>query len=87
MCRQRYFDHAAPDGSRPWDRLRRGGVRFRSAAENIAVGYTDPAEVHDGWMHSPGHRRNRLRSRYKRAGVGLYLCNGRTAYWTEVFLD
>lgn len=87
MCERRYFDHAAPDGSKPWDRLRNGGLRFKGAAENIAVGYTDPVEVHDGWMQSPGHRNNRLGAHYGRAGVGLYFCNGRTAYWTELFLD
>lgn len=86
MCKQRFFAHHAPDGSQPWDRLRRGGARFRAAGENIAVGYDSAASVHRGWMKSPGHRRNRMSSRYGRVGVGMYRC-GDTLYWTELFMD
>ena len=85
MCHRRYFGHVSPDGKRPWDRLRAAGVRFRRSAENVAVGYRSPEEVHRGWLESPGHRRNRLNPAYTRAGVGSYSCDG-TVYWTEVFM-
>jgi len=85
MCRRRYFSHVSPENRQPWDRLRAAGVRFKRAAENIAVGYRAPEEVPRGWLDSPGHRKNRLNPIYDRAGVGSYSCDG-TLYWTEVFM-
>lgn len=84
MCARRYFSHSSPEGSQPWHRLKRAGVSFRAAAENIAVGYTTAAEVHQGWLNSPGHRANRLGAKYTRMGVGLVMCGG-MPYWTELF--
>ena len=83
MCERRYFSHVSPEGKQPWDRLRGAGARFGTAAENIAVGYRTPAQVHRGWLDSPGHRRNRLHPHYTRAGVGVHRCNG-VLYWTEL---
>jgi len=85
MCRRRYFSHVSPEGAQPWHRLKRGGARFKAAAENIAVGYRSPKAVHHGWLKSPGHRANRLNGKYRRVGVGLYMC-GDTPYWTELFM-
>jgi uncharacterized protein YkwD len=88
MCARRYFDHRSPEGSQPWHRLKRAGARFNAAAENIAVGYRSPAAVHRGWMNSPGHRKNRMSSKYSRVGIGRYVCpqNG-MVYFTELFLN
>ena len=85
MCRRRYFSHISPEGRQPWDRLRSAGARFQAAAENIAMGYRTPEEVHRGWLDSPGHRANRLNPAYRRAGVGLHRC-GDMIYWTELFM-
>jgi len=85
MCERRYFDHRSPEGDQAWDRLRVAGARFRAAGENIAVGHTSAREVHQDWLNSPGHRKNRLNPTYSRIGVGLHLC-GRVPYWTEVFM-
>jgi uncharacterized protein YkwD len=88
MCQRRFFSHDSPDGKRPWDRLRAGGVRFTAAAENIAVGYSSGYAAHQGWLASPGHRVNRLSQSYTRMGVGLHVCPGQVSmpYWTEVFV-
>jgi len=85
MCQRRFFSHISPEGTQPWDRLRAAGASFKAAAENIAVGYRTPEEVHRGWLDSPGHRANRLNPVYRRAGVGLHVC-GDAVYWTELFL-
>lgn len=41
--------------------------------ENIAAGYRSAASVHDGWMKSEGHRRNRMNDRFSTYGIGV--CN------------
>lgn len=86
MCNRGYFSHTSLDGKAPWDRLKAGGVQFNSAGENIAMGYSNPQAVHNGWMNSPGHRQNMLGSSWGRVGIGLVRCGG-TPYWTEVFMN
>lgn len=66
-----YFAHDTPSGVTPWTRMRDAGYD-QPAAENIAEGYRTPQEAVDGWMNSPGHRRNILNCSYKAAGVGYY---------------
>ena len=37
-------------------------------AENVAVG-PNPESIHDGWMHSPGHRKNILNAELTAIGI------------------
>ncbi len=76
------FSHTGVRGDRPTDRLRAGGVRFRMAAENIAMNSRGARAVVTGWWNSDGHRRNMLSPRARRHGIGEY---GR--YWVHVFAD
>ena len=78
MVEQRFFDHVAPDGSDLADRLVAAGYDRRTgtgvAAENLAYGEeveATPAAVVDGWMHSPGHRKNILRPELREIGIGI----------------
>jgi uncharacterized protein YkwD len=72
MARRGFFNHTNPDGRDPFDRLRVAGVRFRAAAENIAMGQPTGRDVYEGWIESPGHRRNIENCTYARFGIGLY---------------
>jgi uncharacterized protein YkwD len=50
------------------------GARAWTIGENIAWGSEDlatPAEIVDGWMHSPGHRANILSRDYREIGLGV----------------
>ncbi|WP_019136595.1 CAP domain-containing protein, partial [Cellulomonas massiliensis] len=57
---------------------------WRSLGENVANGYRDAASVHDGWMHSPGHRANILGEGYTDIGIA-FLRAGGTTWGVEVF--
>ena len=70
MFARGYFSHITPEGADPFDRLRRGGVRFRAAGENLAFSRTLPM-AHQGLMNSPGHRANILRPAFGRVGIGI----------------
>jgi uncharacterized protein YkwD len=85
MCDRSYFSHTSPEGKAPWDRLRAGGARFRSAGENIASGYGSAREVHAGWLASLGHRQNMERPGMARAAIGVVDCGG-SLIWTQLFL-
>lgn len=86
MCDLGYFDHTSADGRSFVDRITAQGATYSTAGENIAWGQTTPAEVHDGWMHSPGHRANILNGAFHRIGIGYVSCAGRP-YWTQDFTN
>jgi uncharacterized protein YkwD len=59
------------------------GIGYKSAAENIAKGYSTPKAVVDGWMNSSGHRANILNPSFTHIGVG-YVKDGNI--WTQMFI-
>lgn len=63
-------------------RLRRLG--YRSAAENIAHGPTDPAFLQSLFANSPPHLENQLNPRYTAMGIGVAF-NGDTLWVAELF--
>lgn len=75
------FDHTRPNGTTCFTALDEAGVTYYTAGENIAMGYTTPAAVVDGWMNSPGHRANILHPNFTQLAVGI---NG-TA-WVQLFI-
>jgi uncharacterized protein YkwD len=86
MARKGFFDHRAPDGSQPWDRVRRAGYQPRISGENIAYGPESAEEVVAGWLASPGHCENIMEPRFEHIGVGV-ATGGRRGriYWVQNF--
>jgi uncharacterized protein YkwD len=86
MARKGFFDHRAPDGSQPWDRVKRAGYRPRISGENIAYGPESAEEVVEGWLDSPGHCANIMEPRFKEIGVGVATSARRgRIYWVQTF--
>lgn len=83
MHDNRYFSHTSPTYGSPFDMIRSFGISYRTAGENIAMGYATPKAVVDAWMNSPGHRANILNASYTQIGVG-YVADGN--YWTQHFI-
>lgn len=78
MVSRHFFAHLNPDGVDPTRRMAQAGYRIGSrggtTAENLAYGEgpeSTPAAIVDGWMHSPGHRRNILLPRLRDIGIGI----------------
>lgn len=71
MFAKHYFNHVSPDGIDPFTWAIRRGYDYRNLGENLAIGYRRAADVVDGWMHSPGHRRNLLGTKYDEVGVAI----------------
>ena len=55
------------------------------AAENVASGPMSAREVVDGWLHSPGHRRN-IEGDFRLTGIGLAAGNNGMIYFTQIFI-
>jgi uncharacterized protein YkwD len=57
------------------ERAGQAGAHFSLIEENVAVGPT-PAEIHNEWMHSPGHRSNLLSPEVDRVGIAVVASRG-----------
>jgi uncharacterized protein YkwD len=61
-------------------------TNYSSLSENIAAGYRSPQSVISGWMNSPGHKANILRTSSWEIGVGYYTgSGGYSTYWVQDF--
>lgn len=58
---------------------------INAAAENVAYGQLSAAEVVDGWVHSPGHKKN-IEGDYNLTGIGVARAKNGTIYYTQIFL-
>ncbi|GGR37516.1 CAP domain-containing protein [Streptomyces griseomycini] len=76
------MSHTGSDGSSPADRITRAGYSWSTYGENVAYGYSTPEQVMQGWMNSPGHKKNILNCAFEEIGVGLAQPG---SYWTQDF--
>ncbi|MCC3936846.1 MULTISPECIES: CAP domain-containing protein [Bacillus cereus group] len=83
MQKNNYFDHNSPTYGSPFDMMKKFGISYTSAGENIAQGQLTPEEVVQAWMNSAGHRANILNNGFTHIGVG-YVESGN--YWTQQFI-
>ncbi len=83
MAKKRYFSHNSPTYGSPFDMMRRFGISYRTAGENIAKCYSTAKAVVDAWMNSEGHRANILNPSFSQIGVG-YTATGN--HWCQMFI-
>ncbi|WP_088890848.1 CAP domain-containing protein [Leptolyngbya ohadii] len=88
MAERNFFAHVSPDGDSVADRVRAAKVFYWMVGENLfrSANITQPVPAAvEGWMNSPGHRANILRSEYRETGIGVWRVGN--SYWvTQVFL-
>ncbi len=83
MHDKNYFSHTSPTYGSPFDMMKKFGISYTAAGENIAKGQKTAAEVVKAWMNSEGHRANIMSTKYTHIGVG-YVADGN--YWTQMFI-
>lgn len=77
------LSHTRPDGSDCFTALDFYGVSYSAAGENIAMGYSSPTKVVEGWKNSPTHYENMINSNFTKLGVGYSNMNAH--YWAQLF--
>lgn len=88
MAEEGFFGHVSPDGSTLVSRVRGAGIFYFMVGENLftSTNIPQPASAAvNGWMNSPGHRANVLRSEYRETGIGVWR-QGNSYYFTQLFL-
>lgn len=69
MVQNSYFSHDSPTGVTPWHWFNMAGYSFLYAGENLAVNFTESADVQKAWLDSPTHRENLLNVHFKEIGM------------------
>ena len=81
-----YFAHQSPTYGSPFDMMKKQGIGFVAAGENIAKGQNTAAAVMKSWMASPGHKANILSAVYNQIGIGTAKDSKGNLYWTQMFI-
>lgn len=76
-----FFSHTSPNNGELKDRLKKQGVLYQLAGENIAAKYVDGIAAVEGWLNSEGHRINLLHEDFTHLGVGVS-----ERYYTQNFI-
>ena len=69
MALKNYFAHTSPEGLSPWYWFDKAGYNFAYAGENLAIDFSESANVNAAWMNSPGHRANILNKNFTEIGI------------------
>jgi hypothetical protein len=67
--------HIYPGELNLTERAGLAGAHFDVIEENVAIG-ASPAQIHDAWMHSKGHRENMLNPDVNRVGIAVIAARG-----------
>ncbi|MFU0800885.1 MAG: CAP domain-containing protein [Xylanivirga thermophila] len=70
MVDNNYFAHESPNYGSPFDMMKKFGIKYYAAGENIA-GYNNVDKAHVGLMNSDGHRKNILNPNFTHVGIGV----------------
>lgn len=87
MARQQKMEHTL-DEKTCMDRIKAASYQCQAYAENIATGYLTGKTVVQGWLKSPGHRKNLLDENdvgYNQIGIGAYRDVRGRWYFCQVF--
>ncbi|MHB1134001.1 MAG: CAP domain-containing protein [Chloroflexota bacterium] len=97
MAARNYFAHNSPEGLNPFDRMRRAGIVFSGASENLgySLGIPDPVAAvraqHQAMMAEvppdDGHRVNVLNAGFKRVGIAVILTPDGRVYYDCEFIN
>lgn len=86
MVAKNYFSHTSPTYGSPFDMMKKFGITYTSAGENIAMGQQTAASVMSSWMNSSGHKANILSKNFTEIGVGVAKDKSGSIYWTQQFI-
>lgn len=86
MADNNYFSHTSPTYGSPFDMLKKFGVSYSYAGENIAAGQRSAQEVMNSWMNSSGHKANILNKNYTQLGVGYTTGGQYGTEWVQLFI-
>lgn len=85
MVKNNYFAHNSPTYGSPFDMMKKFGISYKSAGENLAGNSTGKRAV-DAWINSEGHRANILNSSFNYTGVAVVESSKYGRIYVQMFI-
>jgi uncharacterized YkwD family protein len=85
MVKNNYLGHTSPTYGSPFDMMKKAGVKYSTAGENIAGGASAEIANHS-LMNSPGHRANILDPSFNQLGIGIAQGSKYGNIFTQLFI-
>ena len=85
MVDKNYFAHQSPTYGSPFDMMKKFGITYKSAGENLAAN-SSVAAAHTALMNSQGHRENILNTSYNYIGIGIVSSSQYGLMFTQQFI-
>ncbi len=85
MIDKKYFSHQSPTYGSPFDMMKREGITYRTAGENLA-GASTVTRAHELLMQSAGHRKNILNPAFTHIGIGVVKGGPYGTMFTQMFI-
>ena len=87
MAREKKMSHTSKKFGVTFNLIKKEGISYTKAAENIASGHKTPEFVTERWLKSKGHRKNILERDYRFIGIGKASDNEGKLYWVQIFTN
>lgn len=71
MATREYFSHSSPSGQRLKNYLTQVDYSYKTAGENLAMGFFTAEEIIDAWKKSPTHYSNIVDGDFEEMGISL----------------
>ena len=85
MVNNNYFSHTSPTYGSPFDMMKKFGIKYKTAGENIAGNSTNSGAV-TAWMESPGHKANILNDSFNYTGIGVIKSSKYGKIYVQMFI-
>ncbi|MFZ5944504.1 MAG: CAP domain-containing protein [Bacillota bacterium] len=85
MVDKNYFAHNSPTYGSPFDMMKKFGVTYDIAGENLA-GNGSVLGAHNALMNSTGHRQNILNPKFTHIGIGIVKGGPYGSMYTQLFV-
>lgn len=85
MVARNYFGHTSPVYGDPFQMMKKYGVQYKTAGENLA-GASTTESAHQNLMASSGHRANILNTSFSQVGIGIAKGSPYGNIFTQMFI-
>lgn len=86
MAKEEKLSHDSKKYGMTFNLIKKEGIKYSAAAENIARWHDTPEFVAERWLQSKGHRGNILNPEYDETGIGLAQDKDGKNYWVQLFI-
>ena len=86
MAKEERLSHESKKFGMTFNLIKKKGIKYSAAAENIARWHDTPEYVVQRWLESKGHRKNILNPSYDKTGIALAKDKNGKNYWVQIFI-